>query len=227
MASGIGPSGRNIILGSRAVEALSLPVFIVEEGNILAFANPSGDEMLRDQTVIHLGRAGDLRAGHGAQALLSNAVAAVIAGQADQQIIVIGAGANRPPVATALVRSLPDRDRSGGFGQALICVLSNPKIEASTESVDASTENAFEQYLTGALGFTGKQVKICKLLLQGLNTKDIARFMKISVPGVRYHLHRLFLVTDTHSRAEFVLRIANLLPFQGRSLTSPTSYLNE
>ena len=52
---------------------------------------------------------------------------------------------------------------------------------------------------------TETQVRVLDLLRRGMSNRAIADAVGISVPGVEYHLHRLFKATGTRNRVALVM----------------------
>jgi len=71
---------------------------------------------------------------------------------------------------------------------------------------DAFSDREWDE-LIEALGLSGRQVQIARLILEGMSDKQIAAELRMSIATVRTHLSRLFAKLEVQNRNELILLV--------------------
>ena len=83
----------------------------------------------------------------------------------------------------------------------------HPFMEYTLDKVFLSERISERKQLIERYDLTLREMDVLEYALSGLSNKELARYLKISLPTLRTHLQNIYLKVDVHSTSELISRV--------------------
>ncbi len=183
-----------------AADLLPFAVLGVDGSQRITSMNKEGAGLVTSGHLIVVDGAGRCRAATIAQSTtLSNAIERVLK-TGDAIVLGLNDSANETRFSVLIERAM------GGGGNATAFLFISDPAKRRTPSLDA---------LKQLFGFSNSEAKLAHGLAQGLDIKEVAEIMEVTVQTARTYLKSLFEKTATNRQADLVRTLITTIPLPG------------
>jgi len=183
-----------------ATDLLPFAVLGVDSGQRITFMNKEGATLVNETKLIVVDGAGRCRAATVAQtATLHNAIESVLK-TGDATVLGLDDNTGETRFSVLIERAV------GGSGNASAFLFISDPNKRRPPSMDA---------LKQLFNFSNSEAKLAFGLAQGLDIKEVAENMEVTVQTARTYLRSLFEKTNTNRQADLVRTLITAIPLPG------------